>query len=124
MDFTCDAVTPSLLIDLFRKLLLTVCLSFYALGGIFHRRLECSLRKWGFLSYVCALLHNFCLRTGQGDPAPRLDSDVLPNDTCAVISNSEPAGSRLIGLQRTRRFEITADLESSGTTRPATRFTA
>ena len=77
------------------------------------------------MAYLCALLHNFCVRTGQGDPAPRWDSDVLPHGTCSVMPNTEPAtANRNVGLQRGRRLEITSGLEQSGTIRPKPRVQA
>ncbi len=77
------------------------------------------------MAYLCALLHTFCVRTGQGDPAPRWDSDVLPHGTCSVMPNTEPAtANRNVGLQRGRRLEITSVLEQSGTIRPIPRVRA
>ena len=45
---------------------------------IFHRRLEVHLKKWSFIALVCAKLHNFCIRTNQGEPPPRRESDIAP----------------------------------------------
>ena len=87
--------------------------------GVFNRPLTVALTKWGFLADVCARLHNFCIRLRQGEPPTRMACDVQTGDVPQVIINEERHnGSRLEGLRRTRRQEITQTLAERGVVRP------
>jgi hypothetical protein len=114
--------------------------------GILHRRLKVKLQKWSLIALVCAKLHNYCIRTHEGEPPPRRDSDIAPGitiacfifthvfiqpqsydsmlsnalgDMCLVISNVVGDDlNRHRGQQLSRRQEITNDLKDNGFLRP------
>ena len=87
--------------------------------GIFHRWLEVSLKKWGFVTAVCAKLHNYCIRRGLGEPPPHYTDDVEDGDAAQVISNKERGKeARQRGAQRPRRQALTDALKAAGQAQP------
>jgi hypothetical protein len=87
--------------------------------GVFHRRLNVRADKWGLVTMVAAMLHNFCIDMKVGEPPPSHPGDHQAGDTCAVIPNTQRNDSgRMSGSQRTRRQQITDALKAAGKARP------
>jgi hypothetical protein len=89
--------------------------------GIFRRPLTCGAQKWGLVLGVCAKLHNYCIRQGEGKPLPPMEMDVQAGDEESVIENQHTIGEirRSGGVGSTLRRNLTAAIEEWGQIRPS-----
>ena len=60
---------------------------FVARWGIFRRPLTFGASKWGLVAGLCAKLHNFCLRHGEGKSAAPFAGDIQVGDEEIIVQN-------------------------------------
>ncbi len=60
---------------------------FVARWGIFRRPLTFGASEWGLVAGVCAKLHNFCIRQGEGKSAAPFADDIQVGDEEIVVQN-------------------------------------
>jgi hypothetical protein len=61
---------------------------FVARWGIFRRPLTFGASKWGLVAGICAKLHNFCIRHGEGKSAAPFAEDIQVGDEEIILHNN------------------------------------
>jgi hypothetical protein len=91
--------------------------------GIFRRPLTCGAKHWhwGLVVGVCAKLHNYCIRHGEGKPLPAMQMDIQAGDEDIVLDIEPNVGEvrRSGGAGSTLRRNLTLAIEEWGQIRPS-----
>ena len=99
---------------------------FVARWGIFRRPLTFGASKWGLVAGVCAKLHNFCIKEGEGKAGAPYAKDILVGDEEIVVqidnANDEDKGEpkRSGGVGSSLRRTLTTAIGEWGHIRPPT----
>jgi hypothetical protein len=99
---------------------------FVARWGIFRRPLTFGASKWGLVAGVCAKLHNFCIKEGEGKAGAPYAKDILVGDEEIVLqidnANDEDKGEpkRSGGVGSSLRRTLTTAIGEWGHIRPPT----
>jgi hypothetical protein len=93
--------------------------------GVFWRRLECAMERWGLVCNVAAKLHNFCIDEGEVDVPCQHPGNIAEGDVCEVWDNEDAEPDEFVMSFRSSgrtRFNITRALERNGIFRPPHAF--
>ena len=99
---------------------------FVARWGIFRRPLTCGASKWGLIAGLCAKLHNFCIRQGEGKAETPYGKDIQIGDEeivveiDTVINNVQGEPKRSGGGGSSLRRNLTMAIGEWGHIRPPT----
>ena len=79
--------------------------------GIFRRPLTCGASKWGLIAGLCAKLHNFCIRQGEGKAETPYGKDIQVGDEELVVEidndgHGEPKRSGGVGSNLRRSLTV------------------
>ena len=93
---------------------------FVARWGIFRRPLAIGAQRWGLVLGVCAKLHNYCIRHGEGKPLSALQTDMQEGDEETVLDNQQNYGAtnKSGGVGSALRRDITTAIGEWGQIRP------